>query len=78
VCSEAPRFDVALLTADRDQLREGVVVGHRAGQEGACPELVDQVVEEGTYFVRLSRLEAAEQFDYRVEITLREPPAEGS
>jgi cysteine-rich repeat protein len=74
-CINAPLTDLALLSADQFELRDGAVLAHQAGSNGGCPELM-QTVTPGTYFLRLSRLAAAAQFEYQLQLALStEAPA---
>ncbi len=76
-CAGAPLLDLGLYLADQQELRDNVMVTHQAGAGGACPELIGQPVNAGTYFVRLSRLEAAAQFEYQIEASFAEPAPGG-
>ena len=49
------------------------MIAHQAGSGGACPELIGQTINAGTYYVQLSRLEAAAQFEYQIEVSLTQP-----
>jgi cysteine-rich repeat protein len=76
VCAGAPEMGLELFGTDQQKLREGVRLAHDEGDgEADCPVL-SQTVNAGSYFVRLSRLRAAAQFDYQLELTLTQPVAE--
>jgi len=74
-CSNAPLMDLALTSADQFELRDNVVIGHQPSSNGGCPELTE-TVGPGTYYVRLSRLAAAAQFEYQIQLSLTTPVAE--
>jgi cysteine-rich repeat protein len=72
-CSGVPGMELALLSADKDELREDVLqVATRPAHNGQCPFIEAQLVDEGTYFLRLKRLAPMDEFAYRLDVTLEQ------
>jgi cysteine-rich repeat protein len=74
-CTDAPPLELSLTSADTDELREAVPVGHVENKKGkTCPVLDVPVLAAGTYFVRVHHLKPAEQFEYRIDLTFTTGP----